>query len=70
MEPLSTFEAKYLVDKMSTNKALAYDLTSDIIFSDKYKEKTSKIIKGFLLPINISLSDQKKIFKNQRNLQK
>ena len=43
---LSKGESNLLVQKMAKNKAFAFDLISDIIFSTPYKEKTSNLIRN------------------------
>jgi len=43
-------EAKILVDRMSINKALSFDLFSDIIFSKRLKEKTINLIRSLWNP--------------------
>ena len=45
LNALSMKEAHELVDRMAVNKAISFDLFSDIIFSPEHKEKTANIIK-------------------------
>jgi len=46
LDDLTPCEAEFIVNKMASNKALSFDLVSDIIFSQNYKLKTSEIIKS------------------------
>ena len=45
LDPLSDEEASRIVERMATNKAISFDLFSDVIFSKELKEKTSNTIK-------------------------
>jgi len=45
LDPLSEEKAHKIVERMATNKAISFDLFSDVIFSEEFKNKTSQVIK-------------------------
>ena len=45
LDPLSDEESIRIIDRMATNKAISFDLFSDVIFSKGLKLKTSQIVK-------------------------
>ena len=45
-EDITPREAGLIFDRMASNKALSFDLFSDIIFSQEYKSKTCELIKS------------------------
>ena len=59
MPPLSDQDASEIIDAMSSGKALAYDLFSDIIFNGANKDKFKGMIKNLWTEENLSKLDSR-----------